>query len=90
MFKKAGDLLQKELNKKNLAGSAEASFICYVANEIFAGKYKAISFRNRVLEIGVNSNFKAIKLQADSQNIIKNINNKLGKKIIEKIRFKIN
>lgn len=89
MFNKIDKVLKKQLNKVSLGDSAQAAYVCYVANEVSAGKYQAISYRGGVLEIGVKNNIEAMQIQADKTNIMGEINCKLKNQKVEKLRYKI-
>ena len=48
-----------------------------------------ISFRNGLLTLAVQSSFQAANLQAENESFISELNQKLGEKAVERVRFKI-
>ncbi|EKD56012.1 MAG: hypothetical protein ACD_58C00317G0004 [uncultured bacterium] len=89
MFNKIDKVLKKQLNKVSLGEVAQAAYVCHIANSVASGRFKALSFRDGTLEVGVINNIEAMKIQANKMQIIEEINNKLKSKKVEKLRFKI-
>lgn len=67
----------------------EAAKVCEAAREISEHRYSVISFKNGLLTVSCTSSAAAANLQAESQEIISQINQKVGEKVIKKIRLKI-
>ena len=89
MFEQINEALKKQVNKKGLSQAAQSSYVCYVANQISDNRYKAISFKNGVLEIQVKNNYEAMIIQAQQKETINKINNQLNRKIITRVKYKV-
>jgi len=67
----------------------EAAEVCQIAAEVGEGRFDAISFKNGLLALACASTMQAAILQPETEEIIKNINARLGENKVKKIRFKI-
>jgi hypothetical protein len=67
----------------------EAARICEAARMAARGRYDVVSFKLGLLTLGVSSSSQAANIQAESTQIIEEINKKLGQNIIERIRTKL-
>lgn len=67
----------------------EAARVCEAAREIARHRFGAVSFKNGLLTLSVQSTNQAANLQSEKYLIIEKINKKIGKRAVEKIRFKI-
>lgn len=67
----------------------EAAKICDEARALACGRFGVISFRAGLLSLSVGSSSAAANLSAESQNIIDELNKKIGYKAVERVRFKI-
>lgn len=67
----------------------EAAAICQAARKIAAGRFGVISFKNGLLTLSVENSLQAANLQSESQEIIEKINQKIGERRVQKIRFRI-
>ncbi len=67
----------------------EAARVCEIARQQSDGQYRLVSYKNGLLTLAVESPAQAANLQAESSEIIDKINEKIGKGVVEKIRFKI-
>lgn len=67
----------------------EAAGICEAARGLSRGRFEVVSFNNALLTLSVKNSSEAANLQAESQNLIDELNKKIGKKAVERIRFKI-
>jgi len=88
------DKLSKILKNKTLIPKKiqNASYICWQAENVikkFSDDFKIISYKNKVLKIGVSSNCAANNLKMKEQIIIDQINKKLAEKTINKISTKV-
>ena len=88
-MKKIGKMLRHNPKYKRMQKPLEAAEVCDVARAISKGRFGVISFKNGLLTVSVQSSAAAANLQAESQEIIDEINQKVGKRVVEKIRFKI-
>lgn len=73
----------------SLGDSAQAAYICFVADEVAKSRFKALSFRDGVLEIGVTNSIEAMQIQADQTEIVEEINKILKNQKVQRIRFRI-
>lgn len=90
MMKKINKSLEKILRSYGIFEQAESAYICYVANEIAAGKFAAHSFKNGLLTLLVKDSYQAQEINFNQRTIIEAINNKIGKEKVQRIRFRIN
>lgn len=88
-MEKIDRIINSRQNYKRLKKPLKAARVCGLAREIFKDIFEAISFKEGILTVGVSSSAEAANLHQESEEIIKRINQKLGEKAVEKIRFKI-
>lgn len=81
--------LNKRLNYYGLAKQASAARVCALADEVADGEWKAVSFRNGILKIMVESNEKAYLVKLKSAEIIERVNKKLGRAEVLRLTFKV-
>jgi len=87
--------LNINLNKKGLAKIAQASYVCYIFEEIkdkLLGENivcQATSFKGGVLKIKAPNSIVASEIRFKSQAIKEKIKEKIGKNIISKIDIKV-
>lgn len=67
----------------------EAANVCDSARALANGRFTIVSFRTGLLTLSVSSPAEMQNLQSDSEEIISEVNKKLGRKLVEKIRYKI-
>jgi len=87
--------LNINLNKKGLNNVAQASYVCYIfeelkndllGNDIFA---KAISFKGGVLKLKINNSVAASEVRLRSSLIKEKINQKIGQRAVLRIETKV-
>jgi len=78
--------LKRNPRYNKLSRPLQAAKVCEAARLL--GK-DAIAFKDGLLTLGVGSSAQAANLQAESQRIIEEINQKLGVELVERIRFRI-
>lgn len=86
---KVNNILKHHSKYSALRKPLEAAGVCETARVVADGRFSIISFKNGLLTVGITSSAQAMNLQAESPVIIKNINDKIGRKAVEKIRYKI-
>uniref|UniRef100_A0A7C4M2Q5 DUF721 domain-containing protein n=1 Tax=candidate division CPR3 bacterium TaxID=2268181 RepID=A0A7C4M2Q5_UNCC3 len=87
-----------EIERKNIGPAAKAALICYIVNKFikktfdkdFIKEIKVISFKDGVIYFSATNTCYIQELKIKEKEIIKGVNNLLEKKLIEKIKFKIN
>lgn len=95
MFIRAGELLSRVIRKSGDSQGLFAARVCQlwseVADEIFpkANDSKATVFRGKTLTINVSSSTEAAELRLRSQVLIDELNLKIGRRVVEKLRFKV-
>jgi len=67
----------------------EAAQVCQAARVVGEGRFGVISYRQGLLSLSVESPSQAANLSAESVKIISSINQKLGSKVVERLRFKV-
>lgn len=88
-MKKISKFLSENPRYRRLQKPLEAAEICEIARSQSQGLYEIISFKNGLLTVNPRSPAQAATLQVESENIIDKINQKIGRKAVTKIRFKI-
>jgi hypothetical protein len=86
---KIGKILHSSLAKSGIGKEAVAAEICYWADKMACGEFRALSFLNGTLKISVSSSTAASEVQIKEEGIIESINEKIGKKLIKKIRIMV-
>lgn len=79
-----GDLLNKRMRQKGLAGPLEASKIVFLANQLDIS-FKAVKLKNKILYCEVINPKDALKLKIDTSKYIEAINTKIRHKVVDKI-----
>lgn len=93
---KISKLTRNTLVDKNLGRAAEAAFICHLSNKAiqdffdkdFLKEIKIISFRDGYLFFSTSNSTYAQEIKMKEKEIVSKTNELLGKKLVEKIRFK--
>ncbi len=88
-LKKISKFLSEDPRYRRLQKPLEAAEICNIARDVAEGQYSIISFSRGLLTVSCTSTNQAAALQPQSQQIIAQINQKLGAAKVKKIRFKI-
>ncbi len=86
---KIGRILARQSKLGRYQKPLEAARVCDIARAQASGQYTIVSFKNGLLTVAAGSPTQAANLQTESAGIIEKINNELGRKAVEKIRFKI-
>lgn len=89
-MKKIDRILKQDSRYKRWQKPLEAAYICQTARETASHQFEVVSFKNGLLTLAVDSPAQAANLHAESSAIIDKINEKIGKRVVERIRFKIN
>lgn len=90
MWNKLDKLLTHRLNSLGLKETSTASHICYIASKIRAsGNFRPIKFIRGALTVGVENNYVAQEIKFEENALIKKINQKLGKDLVNKIKYQI-
>ncbi len=88
-MKKIDHFLRHNPKYKSLQKPLEAARICGVARELAQGRFEVVSFKEGLLTLAVSNSSEAANLQAESQKIMNEINQKVGDIAVKNIRFKI-
>ncbi len=97
MFVKADNLLSRAIIKNGLSRQVEAVRICDFWEKAIKEKFsddasrksKAIYFNNKTLVVAVLSSVWAQEFQLHQYEIIKEINKRMGKVVVERVRFEV-
>lgn len=82
-------LLKSNSKFAKLAGPLRAAQVCDMARAAAHDRFAVVSFREGLLTLGAPNSSAANNLRLASPNIIEEINEKLGKEWVEKIRIKL-
>ena len=88
MWTKFSQALNKKTKTKGVNNILIASSVCYVAFSVSQGKFKPLSYKNRTLSVSVLNPAAASALMLSQNQIKKEINQKLGGDLVEKIKIK--
>ena len=66
-----------------------AAAVCDVARTSANGRFVVMSFHDGLLTVGCQNAAEATNLQFEKDKLIAEINAKLGKELVQKLRFKI-
>lgn len=88
-MKKIDEFIKHNPKYRKLQKPLQAAEVCEAARALAHGHYDVISFKGGLLTLGVSSSSQAANLQMESGKIISDINKKLGKEMVERIRFRI-
>lgn len=88
-MKKVSDILSHNPKYKQYQKPLRAARVCDAARTLGKGRFEVVSFALGVLCLGVVSPAESMQLQSESSKIISQINQKLGKESVKRIRFKI-
>lgn len=88
-MKRIGEFLKHNPKYSKFSKPLQAAKVCGAARLLGADRYDVISFKEGLLTLGVTSSAQAANLQAESQGIIDEINQKLGEDLVRGMRFKI-
>jgi predicted nucleic acid-binding Zn ribbon protein len=97
MFLNFKSSLNLRINQLGLNKEVEAVRICQLWDEIIKNKFdkraseksKAIKFKNKNLTVAVLSSIWAQEFQYNQQNIIEEINKRIGREAVERINFEL-
>lgn len=97
MFIPLKKILPLKINQWGLKKKVEATRVCQIWEEAVENIFKsraanvsrALYFKNKTLTVSVPNSVWANEFQLYSSRIIREINQKLGKSLVERINFKI-
>lgn len=67
----------------------EAARVCAAGNECVLPRGRAVTFKNGLLTVEIESPAAAANMQMESGQILECINKKLGKESVKRLRYKI-
>lgn len=82
-----GKDVARAFRKRGILKEAQAAWITYVANEVGKGRFRPTAFRDGELVCTAGS-LPVAELQLLSEDYLLAINKKLGREIVQRIRFK--
>jgi hypothetical protein len=86
-MEKFDQILGKAMTKRGLHKVTKGAMICFFAAEWGKGTFSPISFADGLLKLAVNSSPAASELQMKEQELIDHLNDRVGKKMIKKVRI---
>ena len=89
VWNKFEKLLDRKIKKGRRENILTASLICYTALQISDDAFLPVSFKNGTLTVTVPDSSSAANLQLSQAQIIKKINQKLGRELVKKIKIRI-
>lgn len=82
-------ILARRINAMGLSRQFNAARVCAVANEVSDNEFSAVSFKNSVLKVRVDSNPRAHLVKLREKEIIEKINKELKREVVKKLVFQI-
>jgi len=82
-------ILSRRINAMGLARQVSAARVCAAANELAAGEFEAVSFREGILKLHVDSAPRAHLIKLREKQILDELNLKLAPSQVRKLVFKI-
>ncbi|MEK7143051.1 MAG: hypothetical protein AAB785_02475 [Patescibacteria group bacterium] len=89
MMEKIDRIINGRSKFKRYKQPLKAARICQAAREVSKGDFEVISFKGGILTCAVSSSGEAASLFQDSEKTAEKINQKIGERAVERIRFKI-
>ena len=94
-FTPIGPVVQREIDAAGLKGPVEASRVCAAFDELtvelfdqkLKDKAKALYLKNKALTVAATSSVVGQELKLHEPDILKALNEKVGSKVVERIRF---
>ena len=83
------NFLDRHPKYRGLSKPLHAAKICEAARAQADGRFEVISYHDGLLTLGISSSAAAADIQAESTQIIAEINKKLGQELVKKLRTKI-
>jgi len=88
-MKKINKILINDPRYRRWQKPLEAAEICHRARQVSEGQYQVISFDGGLLTLGCSSPAQAANLQTQRTEIMAQINQKIGRQAVKRIRFEI-
>ena len=82
-------ILSRRINAMGLSKQFAAARVCAVADEVGKGEFEAVSYKNGVLKVKVDSGARAHLVKLREQEIIGKINTELKREVVKRIVFDI-
>lgn len=79
--------MRSHLAKKGIGGAVKAAQICFYAEELNNGRYGVISFSRGILKVSVGSSPAASELEIQKEELIDEINKRLGLEAVKALRI---
>ena len=97
MLNKLSSSISFQVNRLGLGKEIEAARVCSFWDKIITEKFdqtaseksKAIRFKDKILTVAVLSSVWAQEFQYNQQDIVEKINKKIGREVVERIRFEL-
>lgn len=83
------NLMHRAVRRMDFAPRLEAAAVCQVAQKLARDRYRALSFREGTLKIGVTNYDDAAALRAQLPSLIADINQELAADAIKKITITV-
>lgn len=86
-MEKINKILNHRLAQRGLSKTVESAQICFWVSKWDNSRCQPISFSKGILKLSVKSAAEASELQMESENLIDFINQKMAKKIVQRVRI---
>jgi hypothetical protein len=81
-------IINRVANSRNLNKICDSSYVCYIFNQLFKDKYKAVAYKDNNIYLEVNDSMESQEIYFKQVKILETINKKLGKNLVKKIKFR--
>ncbi len=84
-----GEIVRRRLGSKGLHQVAYAAQICFIANELAAGRYEAVRYREGVLTLRASNAVVLDELTLDAHQLTQTIKHRLGWSVEKSLRIRL-
>ncbi|MGA2666703.1 MAG: DciA family protein [Patescibacteria group bacterium] len=88
-MEKINKILGQQSRYKRIQKPLEAASVCQAATSCIEPPYHIVSFKGGLLTVGTRTMAAAANLQMKSVQIIKCVNKKIGRELVQRLRYKI-
>ncbi|MCL5795622.1 MAG: DUF721 domain-containing protein [Patescibacteria group bacterium] len=82
-------IIHRVANSRNLNKVCDSSYVCFVFNELFKKQYKAVAYKSGDIYLESSDSLESQEIYFKQRQILEKLNQKLGKKLVNRIKFRI-
>ncbi len=81
-------IINRVANRRNLTKICDSSYICFVFNQLFKDKYKAVAYKAGDIYLESANSLESQEIYFKQRQILEQLNQKIGKKLVNRIKFR--